>query len=56
MPGVAMVDLDEGKNRLTVGVEDASKVRQVERALDKLGVPRDGITIEVMGPIVPLHP
>lgn len=56
MPGVAMVDLDEGKNRLTVGMEDASKVRQVEQALGRLGVPRECVNIEVTGPIVPLRP
>ena len=56
MPGVAMVDLDEGKNRLTVGVEDTLKVRQVEQALGRLGVPRDSVNIDVLGPIVPRRP
>jgi hypothetical protein len=52
MPGVAMVDLDDGKNRLMVGVEDASQVRQVEQGLGMLGVPRESVNIEVTGPIV----
>jgi hypothetical protein len=56
MPGVSMTDLDEGKNRVTVGVEDASKVRQVEQSVGKLGIPCEAVNIEVTGPIVPRRP
>jgi len=51
--GVVMIDIDEGKNRLLVGVEDASTIRQVEQKLRRLGVPRASVNIEVTGPIVP---
>jgi hypothetical protein len=56
MSGVATLDLDEGKNRLTVGVEDASKVHQVEQALGRLGIARESVNIDVTGPIVPRRP
>jgi len=54
MPGVILVDLDEAKNRVTIGVEDEPRRRAVEQALPSLKLPREAIVIQVTGPIVPL--
>jgi hypothetical protein len=50
-PGVTVVDLDEGKNRVMVGIEAADKMRVVSQALSSLRVPRDAVVIQVTGPI-----
>lgn len=54
MRGVTLVDLDEAKNRVAIGVEDGSRTRAVERMLSSLKVPREAVVIEVTGPIKPL--
>jgi hypothetical protein len=54
MTGVTLVDLDEAKNRVTVGVESASRTRTVEQALSSLGVPRGAVVIRVTGQIRPV--
>jgi hypothetical protein len=54
MPGVTMVDLDEAKNRVTVGVEEASRTDAVEQALSSLGIPRAAVVIQVTGQIRPV--
>lgn len=51
MPGVTLADLDEARNRVVIGLEDPSKTAAVTRALKPLGIPRDAVAIEVMGPI-----
>jgi hypothetical protein len=56
MPGVTMVDLDEAKNRVTIGVEDGSRTRAVEQLLSSLKVPRKAVVIQVTGQIRPLDP
>ena len=56
MPGVTLVDLDEAKNRVTVGVEDGSRTETVEHALLSLGVPRAAVVIHVTGEIRPVTP
>jgi hypothetical protein len=56
MPGVTIVDLDEAKNRVTIGVEAESGTRAVEQALSSLEVPRDAVLIQVTGEIRPLDP
>lgn len=56
MPGVTIVDLDEAKNRVTVGVEEGSRTEAVEQALSSLGVPRAAVVIEVTGEIRPVDP
>ena len=52
--GVTMVDLDEAKNRVAIGLEDESARPRVEQALVSLGIPRAAVVIEVTGPIRPL--
>lgn len=54
MPGVMLVDLDEAKNRVTIGVDDASRTRDIERALSSLKVPREVVLIQLTDPIRPL--
>jgi len=50
LPGVAMADIDEGKNRLTVGVETLAVTPQVEVELAQLGIPREAVNI-VQAPV-----
>jgi hypothetical protein len=54
MPGVTLVDLDEAKNRVTVGVESESRTQAVKQALSSLGVPREAVVIRVTGQIRPV--
>jgi len=53
-PGVAMLDLDEAKNRVTVGIEDGSRTMSVEQMITRLGVPREAVVIQITGEIRPL--
>jgi hypothetical protein len=52
--GVTLVDLDEAKNRVAIGVDDPSRKQSVEQALSSLKVPRGACVIEVLGPIRPV--
>ncbi len=54
MPGVTMVDLDEAKNRVAIGIEDDSRMPAVKQALASLGIPRKAAVITVTGQIRPL--
>jgi len=54
IPGVVMTDLDEGRNRLTVGVERPQVRAPVERELRRLDIPPEAVIIEVTGPIMPV--
>ena len=45
-PAVTLIDLDEAKNRVAIGVADDSPIEAVERALSSLGVPREAVVIE----------
>ena len=56
MPGVTMVDLDEAKNRVVIGIENRSRTRAVGQALSSLRVPRKAVVIHVTGQIRPLSP
>jgi hypothetical protein len=56
MSGVTMVDLDDAKNRVTVGIENRSRRRQVEQRLSALDIPRKAVLIEVIGQITPVTP
>jgi hypothetical protein len=53
--GVTMVDLDEAKNRVKIGVESSSQMPAVEKALSSLSVPRKAVSIDVTGPIRPVR-
>jgi hypothetical protein len=54
MTGVTLVDLDEAKNRVTVGVESESRAQAVKQALPSLGIPPATVVIKVTGRIRPV--
>jgi hypothetical protein len=54
MRGITMIDLDEAKNRVTIGVDNRSRTAGLRRALSSLMVPRQAVIIQVTGPIRPL--
>lgn len=56
MPGVILIDLDEAKNRVMIGIEERARTRAVEEELSSLGVPRKAVLIEVTSPIRPVNP
>jgi hypothetical protein len=53
-PKMVLVDVDERRNRVLVGVADEDSVADVLRHLSGIGVPVDAVVIEVWGPIVSL--
>lgn len=53
IPGVTSIDLWESENRLWVGVLDLALTPIVESELSRLGIPREAVTIEKFGPVVP---
>lgn len=54
IPGVVLTDLDEGRNRLAVGIEQERARGPVEREVERLGIPREAVIIEQTPPIIPL--
>jgi len=54
LPGVVSTDLDEARNRVTVGVVDEASAAAVARELPRLGIPRGAVNIETRAPIVPV--
>ncbi len=56
LPGVTVVDLDEARNRVAIGVEHESRTRAVERALSRTAIPLHAVTIQVTGTIRPVRP
>ncbi len=54
IPGVVMVDLDEGRNRVTIGLEEESQITSIEKKLSSLRIPPEAVVVEVKGKIVPL--
>ena len=53
LSGVVLTDIDDRKNRLTVGVENRETRDWVARRLPTLRIPRDAVRIELMAPIMP---
>ncbi|MCI0559519.1 MAG: S1 family peptidase [Nitrososphaera sp.] len=51
IPGVAMVDLEEDKNRIEIGLERADSEIQkiVEKSLAELNIPKEAVNITVRG-------
>jgi hypothetical protein len=51
MPEVTMTDIDDAKNRLTIGLKkmDTETVSLVEQELAKLGIPREAVILEETG-------
>ncbi len=53
-PKTALIDVDERRNRVLIGVEDEDAVEDVLRHLSDKEVPLDSVSVEVVGPITPL--
>jgi hypothetical protein len=53
LSGVVLTDIDDAKNRLTVGVENQKTRDWVARQLPSLRIPREAVNIELMAPIKP---
>jgi hypothetical protein len=43
---VTLIDLDEARNRVTIGLADDLQIEAVERALSSLEIPREAVVIE----------
>jgi hypothetical protein len=56
LPGVTFVDLDEARNRVTVGIDDSSKTQAVQQILGSLDIPRGAVVIDTVDPIRPVRP
>jgi hypothetical protein len=56
LPGVTIVDLDEAKNRVTIGVEEKSQIAAVEQRLSSLKIPREAVLFEVTDKIERVKP
>lgn len=48
--GVTLTDIDDARNRLLVGVINLELQSRVEQELAKLGIPREAVVIEQVGP------
>jgi hypothetical protein len=46
LPGAVFTDVDEGSNRIRIGVEHPAAEAGVRRALSRLGVPSDAVLVE----------
>jgi len=53
IPGITLTDIDEARNRLRVGVEKSDVEARIADQLEKLGILREAVAIEVTGPIEP---
>jgi hypothetical protein len=49
--GVVYTDIDEARNRLRVGITPRTSQRTIERALARVGIPRDAVVIDRIEPI-----
>ncbi len=54
LEGVLLTDIDEGQNRLKVGVEQLALASAVEQQLASLGIPKEAVLIVEAEPIVPM--
>jgi hypothetical protein len=54
LDGVVFTDLDEARNRVSIGVENEAARQQVVRMLDELGISPDMVIIEDVEPVRPL--
>jgi len=54
-PGVTIVDLDERRNRVVIGIDRANRAQDVLRELTSLRVPRNAVLIEVVAPVKPVN-
>ncbi|CAN5274471.1 hypothetical protein BH24GEM2_BH24GEM2_12310 [soil metagenome] len=49
--GITMTDIDEARNRITVGVQDEAARREVERVVAGLAIPSGVVETELIGPV-----
>jgi hypothetical protein len=56
MPDVTLVDLDDARNRVTIGVTNRSRSTVVRRMLASLRIPPEAVIIESSRPIRPVAP
>jgi hypothetical protein len=56
LPGVTLVDLDEARNRVAIGVDHSSRAQAVEQVLEPMNIPRAAVVIDVTEPIRPVIP
>ena len=54
LPGVTLVDLDEARNRVAVGVDDSSKTPAVRQLLASMNIPLAAVVIDITDAIRPL--
>jgi hypothetical protein len=54
LPGVTIVDMDERKNRVVVGIDGVNRTDAVTHELSRSRIPRNAILVEVLGPIKPV--
>ncbi len=55
LPDVTATDLQEAGNHLSIGITHESVRAQVEGEIERLGIPRDAVAIEVSGPVIPAN-
>jgi hypothetical protein len=55
LSGVVLVDLDEARNRVAVGVDASARMHLVEKILASLDIPRAAVVVETTDPIKPLN-
>lgn len=55
LPGVTLVDLDEARNRVAIGVDDISKAQEVAQILASMDVPIAAVVIETTDSIRPVR-
>jgi hypothetical protein len=51
IPGVTFVDMDEARNRVAIGLDDAARTAAVLRALRSLHIPQAAVVLDVKGSI-----
>ena len=55
LPGVVLVDLDEARNRVAIGVDDGSKAQAVQQVLGSMNIPLGAVVIDIADAIRPLN-
>ncbi|MEX1113232.1 MAG: hypothetical protein WED32_02140 [Patescibacteria group bacterium] len=54
VPGITMTDIDDSKNRLTIGVRDVAALSRVQQALANMPIPVDAVNVVLRPPAVML--
>lgn len=55
LPGISLKGIDEGRNRLLIGLEREGARQRIQDALKQLGVPDEAVIIEVTDPVRQLN-